>query len=321
MDTTFEGTITDARQGEGNRYAYWQDVICRLYARAEACRNDRDQPFFVEFDRRMLGTVAISDIRCAAVRYNRRRADVRIDPNEDFMLTLMLEGQAHLEQDGRFAVQQAGDLVLYSAAHEFLYNFTKPYRIVLVRIPRRTLVSRLPDADRMTAVALGTGSCIGSMVSHLMRSATTMLVREETGSSSRVGASIVELVAAAFESDVATPQSLRNRQAALLHRAMEYMQARLDDPDLEVESIARALNVSQRTLTRAFASEATTVMRYLWNLRLDAGHTALRERRVNRVLDAAVGCGFSSASHFSRMFKDTYGVLPHTLLHGSAEID
>ena len=102
---------------------------------------------------------------------------------------------------------------------------------------------------------------------------------------------------------------------------MDYMQARLEDPDLDVESIAHALNVSQSTLSRAFASEGTTVIRHLWKLRLDAGHLALREGRVSRVLDIALGCGFANASHFSRMFKDTYGVLPHTLLRGGARID
>ena len=99
------------------------------------------------------------------------------------------------------------------------------------------------------------------------------------------------------------------------------MQAHLEDPDLDVESIAHALNVSQRTLSRAFAAERTTVIRYLWKLRLDAGHIALREGRVNRVLDIALGCGFASASHFSRMFKGTYGVLPHTLLRGNTPFD
>ncbi|MCW5658316.1 MAG: helix-turn-helix domain-containing protein [Burkholderiaceae bacterium] len=310
---------SDAR--ERDRYAYWHEVICRFYARAEAHRNDRDQPFFADFERRVLGTLTISDIRCAALRYDRRSTDLRLDPNEDFLLTLMLDGQACLEQDGRLAMQNPGDMVLYSAAHRFDYNFIKPYRILLVRIPRRTLLSRLPDAERMTAVALGSDSYIGSMAARLMRSASTMPNHEETGPAAKVGTSMLELISAAFEVDVADRRDLRDRQAALLHRAKEFMQTRLDDPDLEVESIANSLHVSQSTLSRAFASEGNTVMRYLWKLRLDAGHMALQEGRVSRVVDIALGCGFVSASHFSRMFKDTYGVLPHTLLRGNAAPD
>ena len=101
METNIETSNLGVREREGDRFAYWHEVICRLYARAEVHRNDGDQPFFVEFDRRVFGTLAISEIRCAALRYNRRREDVRIAPNEDFLLTLMLEGQAHLEQGGR----------------------------------------------------------------------------------------------------------------------------------------------------------------------------------------------------------------------------
>jgi AraC family transcriptional regulator, positive regulator of tynA and feaB len=321
MDTSLETSTLGADEPERDRYAYWHEVICRFYARAEAHRNDRGQAFFAEFDRRVFGTLAVSDIRCAALRYNRRREDVRLDPNEDFLLTLMLEGQAHLEQAGRLAVQQPGNIVLYDAARDFVYDFTSPYRILLVRIPRRTLLSRLPDAERMTAVTLSAGSGIASMAAWLMRSALTLPAPPHVGPSAKVGTSMLEMISAAFEADIAGRRDLRDRQAALLHRAMDYMQARLEDPDLDVESIAHALNVSQSTLSRAFASEGTTVIRHLWKMRLDAGHLALREGRVSRVLDIALGCGFASASHFSRMFKETYGVLPHTLLRADAHFD
>jgi AraC family transcriptional regulator, positive regulator of tynA and feaB len=321
MDTSFVISSPSAPDRERDRYAYWHEVICRYYARAEAHRNDGEQSFFAEFDRHVFGSLAISDIRCAALRYNRRREDLRLDSNEDFLLTLMLEGQAQLEQGGRLAVQERGDIVLYDAAREFVYDFTSPYRILLLRIPRRTLLSRLPDAERLTAVTLGPGSGIGSMASGLMRSAVALPASVEVGPSAKVGASILELISAAFEADVAGRRDLCDRQAALLRRAKDHMHARLEDPDLEVESIAHALNVSQSTLSRAFASEGTTVIRYLWKLRLDAGHMALREGRASRVLDVALGCGFANASHFSRMFKDAYGVLPHTLLRGDAHPD
>jgi hypothetical protein len=39
----------------------------------------------------------------------------------------MLEGRAQLEQGGRLAVQERGDIVLYDAAREFVYDFTSPY--------------------------------------------------------------------------------------------------------------------------------------------------------------------------------------------------
>jgi AraC family transcriptional regulator, positive regulator of tynA and feaB len=211
--------------------------------------------------------------------------------------------------------------VLYDAAREFVYDFTSPYRILLVRIPRRTLLSRLPDAERMTAVTLAAASGIGSMAAELMRSAIALPAPVQAGPSAKVGTSMLEMISAAFEADVAGRRDLRDRQAALLRRAMDYMQGRLEDPDLDVESIAHALNVSQSTLSRAFAGEGTTVIRHLWKLRLDAGHIALRERRVSRVLDIALGCGFANASHFSRMFKDRYGVLPHTLLRSDAQLD
>ncbi|WP_051243209.1 helix-turn-helix domain-containing protein [Azohydromonas australica] len=305
---------------ERDRYAYWHDVICRLYARATAHRSDTSLPFIADFQRKLFGTVALSDIRCEALRYDRRRDDIQRDPNEDFLLTLMLDGQAQLEQGGRVAVQRPGDLVLYDAARNFVYDFTQRYRILLVRIPRRTLLSRLPDAERMTAVTVGEGSCLGSLAAGLMRSANALDVQENTGPLAKVGASLLEMVSAAFETEVAGRRDLLDRQAALLQRAKAYLRAHLDDPNLEVESIAYALNVSPSTLSRAFASEGTTVIRWLWRQRLEASHAALCEGRATKVLDIALGCGFASGSHFSRMFKDAYGVLPHSLLRSPSRV-
>jgi AraC-like DNA-binding protein len=317
MDTIFSNSNVHER----DRYAYWHEVICRFYARAAARRNDSERPFFADFQRKVFGTVTLSDIRCDALRYDRRREDIQKDPNEDFLLTLMLEGKARLEQGGRVACQQPGDLVLYDAARDFVYDFMQPYRILLVRIPRRTLLSRLPDAERLTAVPVGESSCLGSLAAGLMRSASALSVREDTGPLAKVGVSLLEMVSAAFELEVAGRRDLLDRQAALLQRAKAYLRTHIDDPSLEVESIAHALNVSPSTLSRAFASEGTTVIRWLWKQRLETSYTTLSEGRATKVLDIALGCGFASSSHFSRMFKEAYGVLPHTLLRSPAHVN
>lgn len=305
---------------EQDRFDYWHDLICRLFPRASGLRRD-ERPFLAHLERNVLGPVEVSDISCSALRWDRARLDQRLDQNEVFLFSLMLEGRARLEQGGRVAVQEPGDFVLYDAAQPFTYDFPQNYRFLLAKIPRRAMLSRLPHAERLTAVTVASATPLGGLAANMMRTVATLDAPKEASTSAKIGTSLVDLLSAAIEMELCARKELCDRQAALLERAKVYMRVRLDEPDLDVERIANALHVSARTLSRAFSVEGTTVIRWLWKERLEAGYNALREGRALQVTDAALGSGFTSGSHFTRMFKSTYGVLPHTLLRGAEQVD
>jgi AraC family transcriptional regulator, positive regulator of tynA and feaB len=186
--------------------------------------------------------------------------------------------------------------------------------MLLTKVPRRVLLSRLPDAERMTAIRIDGTSPVGRLASEVLRSAVSIDIPQDTASSSRLGASMVDILASAIEMELDTHEDLRNRQAQLLKKAKAFIHAHLDQTDLTIYTIAQTLHVSPRTLNRVFASEGTTVIKWLWNERLQASHAILSEGRATQVIDVVAGCGFTNGSHFSRMFKTAYGVLPHTLL-------
>jgi AraC-like DNA-binding protein len=305
---------------EQDRLAYWHDLICRLFPRA-ACRRTDDVPFFASLQRSVLGTVEVSDIRCNALRYDRARQDQRVDQSEDFLVSVLVAGNARLEQDGRVAVQGPGDFVIYDAAKPFIYDFPDGYHMLLTKIPRRVMLSRLPDAERLTAVKVSGASALGSLAANMIRSAALLDLPGQAGAPAKVGISVVDLLSAVFEVELLDRLELCDRQTGLLKKAKDYMRARIDESELDVDAIANAVHVSPRTLSRAFASEGTTVTRWLWKERLAASYAALTEGRATQVLDVALGCGFVSGSHFSRMFKSTYGVLPHTLLRHSEQAE
>lgn len=307
-----------ATQREQDRLAYWYDLICRLFPRA-TCRRAGDVSFYASLERSVLGTVEVSDIRCDALRYDRVRQDQRLDQSEDFLVSMLVSGAARLEQDGRVAVQGPGDFVLYDSARPFVYDFPQSYHMLLAKIPRRAMLSRLSGAERLTAVTVSGATPLGSLAANMIRSVASLDLPGQSTASAKVGISVVDILSSAIEMELSDREELLDRQAGLLRRAKEYMRAHIDEPELDVDAIANAVHVSPRTLSRAFASEGTTVIRWLWKERLAASHAALSEGRASQVSDVALGCGFVSGSHFSRLFKSTYGVLPHTLLGNSAQ--
>ena len=96
-------------------------------------------------------------------------------------------------------------------------------------------------------------------------------------------------------------------------RVQAYIEANLTDPELSVERIAYACSISLRALHRHFAEDpAGSVSHYLWYRRLIRCAEALRDPSQAHlsITDICFSYGFSSSSHFSRQFKDRFGVTP-----------
>jgi AraC family transcriptional regulator, positive regulator of tynA and feaB len=96
-------------------------------------------------------------------------------------------------------------------------------------------------------------------------------------------------------------------------RLKGYIESQITDPDLSVNSIAEACGMSVRSVHRAFAADpAGSVSKYIWIRRLNHCAATLRDRRQAHrpITEICLSWGFSSTSHFSRLFKNEFGVPP-----------
>ncbi|MFD6158130.1 helix-turn-helix domain-containing protein [Nocardia sp. NPDC060256] len=97
---------------------------------------------------------------------------------------------------------------------------------------------------------------------------------------------------------------------ALAQAAKDIADRRLADPELSPTVLARELNVSVRTLQRAFAAEGESVAAYIQHRRLQEARLALTSRNRLSVSELAAYWQFSDRSHFIRAFKKAYGLTP-----------
>ncbi|MDK4732997.1 GlxA family transcriptional regulator [Rhizobium sp. CNPSo 3490] len=95
----------------------------------------------------------------------------------------------------------------------------------------------------------------------------------------------------------------------LLLAAIEFMEEAMAD-HASIEAVARHIKLSRRQLERLFAKElATSPSRFYLELRLDHARLMILQSGM-AVVDVAVACGFVSSSHFSKCYREYYGVSP-----------
>ncbi|MFI8391098.1 helix-turn-helix domain-containing protein [Streptomyces sp. NPDC085540] len=98
---------------------------------------------------------------------------------------------------------------------------------------------------------------------------------------------------------------------ALAQAAKDLADRRLADPELSPAMLARELNVSVRTLNRAFAAVGEQVTTYIRHRRLHEARLALvsPSGRLS-IAELAAHWQFADGSHFTRAFKKHYGQTP-----------
>ncbi len=91
--------------------------------------------------------------------------------------------------------------------------------------------------------------------------------------------------------------------------AIQFMEENLETP-LDREEIAEAVGLSTRQLERLFRKYLnSTPRKYYFGLRMQRARILLRQTSMS-VLDVALACGFVSASHFAKCYREFFGHSP-----------
>ncbi|MEU2285844.1 helix-turn-helix domain-containing protein [Streptomyces sp. NPDC013178] len=209
-----------------------------------------------------------------------------------------------------------GDVCFYDARHPAALDFPERFRATVFLVPSDLLGLTPADARRITRTPVTRASRLGTLLSPLLSG----LARTASQAGPPVGEMLawnaVNLLAtlAAEQVRAQAPDTpgAPDGQAPVLGRILEYVELHLTDPDMSPEGIARAHHISVRYLHKLFQDEGTTVGRWILRRRLEACRRDLaRHRRGSRTIAAVAGrWGFTSATHFSRVFRTAYGMSP-----------
>ena len=95
----------------------------------------------------------------------------------------------------------------------------------------------------------------------------------------------------------------------ILIEAIEFMEANVEEP-LRLNEIAHYMNISRRQIERLFQQHiGMSPARYYLEMRLARAQSLLLQSDMT-VVDIAMGCGFVSASHFSKCYRQMYNKTP-----------
>lgn len=259
-----------------------------------------------------LGTTMIGTFAGPPTRFSRDSALIASSGLDQLLVQLYVEG-GFVGTAGEVPIRiEAGDLCVFDLADTIETRSSRFANISLL-VPRETLRRDVEDASRLGGLVIPGGAAMGAMLADHLRSlvrnidalrgeeatlaagATMALVRATLGAAMRAGRS-------------ASPA--KAHQAAPLRRAFDYIDAHIDDPALDVDSIAQALGCSRAALFRLFSAQGG-VETYVRRRRLGGAARELADQtRVLRVGEIAGRWGFASDAAFSRAFRQAFGISP-----------
>ncbi|MDR5804791.1 helix-turn-helix domain-containing protein [Caballeronia sp. LZ001] len=308
-----EFNFSTATVDDSQRFDYWQDSICAHFAPAQS-KALKASDFHGHVRGQSLGNLLVGHYTASPHSWHRTAQDVRRRPDEDIIAFYVESGSVKMSQSGRYLELGCGQIALYDASQPFDHEVAVE-SLFLMRMPRSIILGRFPEIERLINATITSSPSISGLLGSFMKEALLFPAQAPELAKRRLGGAFVDALTAVLEVHHSTlSERWSKKHAALRANTLRFIDDNLEDDSLSVGAMARCLNVSERTLARAFAAVGSTPTQALWRARIQKSFDLLQSGSVSNVTQAAYQCGFSDLSHFCRFFKRTFDVTPRAVL-------
>lgn len=297
-----------------DRPRFWADSL------SELCGRLHTDPFGAETIDGRIEYGSIGQLKLCQIEASRHRVALPAEWTGEgrhpvVKVVLQTQGASIFEQDGQCVKVSPGEGIAYDVSRPHRISNPAFTKHLVVIIPRDLALRHGFKPSVIAGHHFSARGGIGRLASDLVHSAFKEMPAISHDCENELANSILSLLF------LPLPQ---NRQArnelspgeVMKRQIKDYIRRNLHDPDLCIERIAAAMNCTKRYLHMAFASEGTTIAKYIWMIRLEHCRHELESAHGSgtTITDVAFSWGFNSSSHFIRVFKEKFGVSPSHFL-------
>ena len=264
---------------------------------------------------RRMDDVTIADFRGGRFAGSRLECGVQAPGQQMIGVLLNLSGRLVCRYGGEELVLGPDQILVWDSALAYSFDAVEPHHELSVMLPRERVPEDLGAiaARTTTVTSAAPGSGLVSVSAEQLKAITRELAGISDAGLQIACQAFFDTLDAALTAPI--DRAMTSARAGLLVQVRRYVEDHLDDAGLCASSIARAHAISVRTLHLLFADTGTTVSRWIRQRRLEVCYRELsRARRGKTVTDVAFRWGFADAAHFSRSFKQAFGVTPSSVI-------
>jgi AraC-like DNA-binding protein len=235
----------------------------------------------------------------------------RTDLPAAIWLAILLEGRTRIESDGQDQAMSAGDIAFGPSGRAATLVMETPCRLMFVRAPRVALDHRLIAVRGLKIGRLEADTGMIGVLSGLLTATARSLPNLTVDQLRPVELALTEFLAAAL-AESTLGDALSGGVSPHLHRISQTIETLLPDPDLSLRRLAEVSGVSPRYIQKLFAAANDTFGHYLRTRRLERSRMDLSSPLCARlsISEICFRWGFNDSAHFSRAFRNQYGLSP-----------
>lgn len=297
---------------ERKRLSYWNDLVCHTFPRVKVT-SLTDGPFFGTIATNQVGFIKFAEVTTQPSLITRPTQFIAQPVDDYYKVIYQIVGETVVYHEDRTAHLGHGDWVFLDCMQPYNLKHTAAHSrnaVLVLQMPKRIFHSRLPNPESLTGYTISSNLGLGRVTYEFIQALRRDIAQIEPESKLQLAEILVDLLATNLRETLCPAKPTAKNQTVMLMEAKSFIHQHLADPNLSAYMIAAALNISKSYLYLLFQGEDTTVNRYIWDLRLekcraDLANPLNRHRTITEIIFA---WGFNNSAHFSRMFKDRYGL-------------